>query len=491
MNGAGGVRSGRNLISHDASRGPGWLGATVLLAVAVATRASFLGDAVYHVDEQWYLLVGDRLLHGAVPYVDLWDRKPIGLFLLYAALRRLPGDAVLSYQVAAMLCAAATAWLVAVGGRRLGASPGAALAAGAAYLIWLPLLSGGGGQSPVFYNLPMAAAGLLTLRLPALAAARQQRAIVAGGAAACLFAGIAIQIKYTPFVEGALFGLAHLFYLRRSGASLARTVAAGLLWATLGLLPTLLAIAWFADQGDATFHAFWFANFTSVALRRGYPAAKIAGRLAGTWAQLSPLIVCAVLAWRARREETVVATAWLVAALVGYAMIGAFFDHYALPLLVPLAVLAAPALRDRRTVIAVLGLGLTVLVIKSVARPREGDGIRSLARVVEANDRGGCPYVFAGDSIVYLLAHACVPTPYAFPSSLAYEAERGATGVDEATEVRRVMAARPPVVVTMDRPLAPWNAASEAIVAAALSKDYRLAFAAPRAGGHELVYVRR
>ena len=65
------------------------------------------------------------------------------------------------------------------------------------------------------------------------------------------------------------------------------------------------------------------------------------------------------------------------------------------------------------------------------------------------------------------------------------------TGIDGAAEGRRVMAARPPVVVTMDRPLAPWNAASEAIVAAALNKDYRLAFAAPRAGGHELVYVRR
>lgn len=481
----------RNPVSFPGITGPAAGG--LLLLVALVTRAALLGDPVYHVDEQWYLLVGDRLLHGALPYVDLWDRKPIGLFLLYAGLRLLPGDDVLAYQLAATLAAAATAWIVTLGGRRLGAGAGAAFAAGCAYLIWLPLLSGGGGQSPVFYNLPMAAAGVLTLRLPTIAAARRRGTIVANGATACLLAGLAIQVKYTPFVEGALFGLAHLFFLRRAGGRLPLLAAAGLLWALLGLVPTLLAIAWFAAKGPAAFHAFWFANFASVALRRGYPAARIAGRLAGTWAQLLPLVACAALTWhrRRRRPEATVAVAWLAAALVGYAMIGAFFDHYALPLVAPLAMLAAPALRDRRVLVATLGLGLAVLGVKAAARPREGDGIRALSRVVAANDRGGCPYVFAGDSVVYLLAHACVPTPYAFPSSLAYDAERGATGIDEAAEVRRVMAARPPVVVTLDRPLAPWNPASEAIVAAALARDYRLAFTTPRAGGHELVYLRR
>jgi hypothetical protein len=471
---------------------PGLGTAALLLVVALATRAAMLGDPVYHVDEQLYLLVGDRLLHGAVPYVDLWDRKPIGLFLLYAGLRLLPGDGVLAYQLAATAVAAATAWVVAAGARRLGAGAGAALAAGCAYLIWLPLLSGGGGQSPVFYNLAVALGGVLTLRLPALAAARRRGAIVASGAAACLLAGLAIQVKYTPFVEGAAFGLAHLFFLRRAGGRWLPVAAAALLWVVLGLLPTLLAIAWFAARGDTTFRAFWFANFASVALRRGYPAAKIAARLAGTWAQLLPLVAGAALTWRRRRRpESVVAVIWLSAALVGYAIIGAFFDHYALPLVAPLAMLAAPAFRDRRVLVATLGLGLAVLMVKTVTRPREGDGIRRLAQVVQANSRSGCPYVFAGDSVVYLLAHACIPTPYAFPSSLAYDPERGATGIDEAAEVRRIMGGQPPVVVTLDRPLAPWNAASVGVVAAALARDYRLSFAAPRAGGHELVYVRR
>ena len=469
-------------------------GAILLLAVALATRASVLGDPTYHVDEQWYLLVGDRLLHGATPYLDLWDRKPVGLFLLFAGLRLLPGDAILAYQLAAAACAAATAAVIAAGGRRLGASRPGTLAAGVAYLVWLPLLSGGGGQSPVFYNLPMAVAGLLTLRLPDLAAAGRRRAILASGAAACLLAGIAIQIKYTPFVEGALFGLAHLLFLRRAGAAWRSLVGAGAVWLALGLVPTAAAIGWFAWRGDAALDAFWFANFASVALRRGYPAAKIVGRLAGTWAQLLPLVVGAAASWRSarRRPTAMIAASWLAAALVGYAMIGAFFDHYALPLLVPLTMLAAPMLgRSRRAAAATLGIGAAILAAKLATRAQDGGGVRALAAVVRAEAGGRCPYVFAGDSAIYLLADACTPTRYAFPSTLAYEAERGATGIDEAAEVARIMRASPPVVVTLDRPLAPWNEASRRIVAAALADRYRLLASTARAGGRELVYVRR
>lgn len=467
--------------------------AFVLLLVALATRAWAFGNPVYHVDEQYYLLVGDRMLRGAMPYVDLWDRKPIGLFLIYAAIRLLPGDGVLAGQLVASGFAWATALLVTVGARRLGAGRTAAPAAGAAYLIWLPLLSGAGGQSPVFYNLFMTAGGLLVLRLPLLAARGAPGSIVASGAATCLLAGLAIQTKYTPLVEGAFFGLAHLRYLRRAGAGWGATILVGAGWAALGLLPTIAAILAFARFGRATFDAFWFANFASVALRHGFPAAKIAGRLLGTWAQLLPLVACArYTVGRSPRSAAVLLTlGWLVAALIGYAMIGAFFDHYALPLVAPLAMLAAPTFaRHRRAMLATLAAGAAIFAVKAATRADEGPGIRALARVVEANDHGRCPYVFAGDSIVYLLAHACVPTARAFPSTLAYDADDGASGVDPVTEVRRILARRPPVIVTLDRPLGAWNRATRSLVAATLASDYRLTYAAPREGGHELVYVR-
>src|SRR3546814_14232447 len=88
--------------------------AVILVAAAFALRGRYFGIPHLHVDEQFYLLVGDRILnHGAIPYVDIWDRKPVGLFLLYAGIRLLGGDGIVQYQVVATLFAAATAILIA------------------------------------------------------------------------------------------------------------------------------------------------------------------------------------------------------------------------------------------------------------------------------------------------------------------------------------------------------------------------------------------
>ncbi|MGN6819848.1 MAG: hypothetical protein ACTHJR_14370 [Sphingomonas sp.] len=466
----------------------------LFLVVAIAIRSRDFGNPTIHVDEQYYLLVGDRMLHGAVPSLDIWDRKPVGLFLIFEVIRLLPGDGILAYQLVATVFAAATACLVSLGGRRLGATWPGALAAGAFYILWLSLLSGRGGQSPVFYNLFVAAAGLLTLRLPDLARRGRQRAIVVNGIAACLLAGLAIQTKYTPMVEGAFFGLAHLWYLRRAGASGPAILAAGSLWILCGIAPTAAIVVDYHARGPAAFQAFWFSNFTSVGLRKGYPAAKIAARLAGTTLQLLPFIISSILAWRTwpRRNEVGIAFGWLAAALAAFVMIGAFFDHYALPLMVPLTMIAAPILGHRRAVLIGTALwGAALVAFHLVTEPDERASTFAVANVMAAHDGDECPYVFAGDSILYLLAHACLPTAYAFPSTLAYAPEQGATGIDEAAEVGRIMARRPPVVVTMDHPLAPWNRDSLRVMTAALARDYRLALIAPREGDHLLVYIRR
>ncbi|MDH7973398.1 hypothetical protein QH494_14505 [Sphingomonas sp. AR_OL41] len=468
--------------------------AALLLAMALAVRAVDFGNPVIHVDEQYYLLVGDRLLHGALPYVDIWDRKPIGLFAIFAAIRLLPGDGVLAYQLIATLFAAATAWLVQHGARRLGATPRAALVAGAAYLIWLPLLSGRGGQSPVFYNLFVTGAAILMLRLPALAARQATRAIVINGAVACLLAGLAIQTKYTPAIEGAFFGLAHLYYLHRAGARWPVMTAGAALWLSLGLAPTALIILLYWAHGPAAFHAFWFANFESIFLRSryAYPLDLIARRLLGTSALLLPLTLCAALAWRRRDERRMLAFGWLGAAIAGYLALGTFFDHYALPLVAPLALLAAVTFaRHGRAIVATLALGLILLVVRTAIRHSDAAGAYRLAAIVAANSGGECPYVFTGDAVTYLLARACLPTAYAFPSTLAYAPEQGASGIDEASEVRRILAHRPPVIVRGSRPLAEWNDASRALVDAALTRDYRPVFNTARDDYRLIVWLRR
>ena len=309
----------------------------VLGLLALALRGADFGNPIIHTDEQYYALVGSRMWHGALPYIDLWDRKPIGLFLIYAATRLLPGDGIVAYQGVALLFAVGAACAIGRAARIAGANAAGALIAGAAYLVWLPMLSGRAGQSPVFFNLFMA----------------------------------------------------------------------------------------------------------------------------------------------------------LGAALVPFVLLGVFFDHYALPLLPPLLTLAAVTFgRHRRIALAIVAAGLTVFAVEAAIRPDDAPGVRALARVVKANSGHECPYVFIGDAIIYQLADACIPTAYAFPSTLAYAPEQGATGIDEAAEVRRILAHRPPVIVSASRPLAEWNEQSHAAVEAALARDYRPVFGTPRNDYRAVVYLR-
>ena len=72
------------LATHRTKSEARWLAPLVLALAVVATRAIWLGDPAADYDEQLYSLIGLRWLDGALPYADLWDRKPAGLFALFA-----------------------------------------------------------------------------------------------------------------------------------------------------------------------------------------------------------------------------------------------------------------------------------------------------------------------------------------------------------------------------------------------------------------------
>jgi len=71
----------------------------LIIAVAVATRIVAWWNPVAHVDDQFYLLAGQELLKGHWPYVDVWDRKPLGLFLLYAGIAWIGGGSILGLNL--------------------------------------------------------------------------------------------------------------------------------------------------------------------------------------------------------------------------------------------------------------------------------------------------------------------------------------------------------------------------------------------------------
>jgi hypothetical protein len=451
----------------------------VLILVAAIARAQTLGNPVSGYDEQFYLLVGDRMLGGALPYVDIFDRKPIGLFLIYAFIRSLGGEGTLQYQFVAGAFAIATA----AGIYRLARSIapfGGALAAALLYLVWLDFMEGEGGQAPVFFNLPVIVAAALTMR----GAANSERFHMAAACGAMIAVGIAIQIKYTAMFEGCYFGCVLMWAASRSGLRSIRLGALAVGLITIALAPTAMAWAAYAAMGHGS--EFVFANFVSIFGRLPDPRETSALGLLTIMAIVAPIMICAFRMPPTDERPDVPRRAfilgWLVAALAGMLVMGSFpSPHYGLPLLAAATVAAAPRFGapgwGRYAAWMLLGLGMIgAQICLHALKAAKGGAAEAAIVAAAATPRHGCLYVYDGYPALYRLTRSCLMSRFVFPGHLnmANEASAKALGVEPTREVARIMAARPEVVVDDYPAFERGNRAAHAIVLRELAAHYRL-----------------
>lgn len=474
-------RSAQNLATTVGTR-PALVAAATLLLAAFVLRGVALGQPEVDVDEQFYLLVGDRILHGAIPYVDIWDRKPIGLFLIYAAARGSGGTGILQYQMLALIFAAGTAWTVRMNALRLGASQKGAWLSGFAYLLWVDLLGGIGGQAPVFFNFPMAVAGGLIICQFAEPSC-ERGALIRAGLSCMLLVGIAIQIKYTALFEGVYFGLALLFLAHRNRfPPLATLLFAGAMVA-VALAPTGMALATYWWIGHV--NEFVFANFLSIGGRLALPQHEVLRRASTLALVLVPLILLGILGPRcgkapvtpAQTHSRAFVLAWLTVSVASVVGFGYFFDHYGLPVAVPAAIAAAPLLSNWRKVrFAILGLfavafvGGEALALDEIS---SSGGWRTIHAIESSTPRlRNCPFVYDGPAIIYVLERWCTPTVYPFPYHLSYYPESRALGVNVTQELNRIMATHPDAVLIRRNPYPNENLTARALMLRTLRRDY-------------------
>lgn len=475
--------------------GRGWQargGVLLLLTlVALVVRARTFGNPVIGFDEQFYLLVGDRMLHGALPYVDIFDRKPIGLFLLYAGARLLGGlsggEGFLAYKLVATGFVVATAFGIQRMARRFAGARAATVAA-ILYILWLNLMEGEGGQSPVFYNALMLVAAAATLR-----AVERRGRLFAQGAVAMAAVGVALQIKYAVLPEGFAFGCILLWLGWRERVAWPRLAGMALAWVALALAPTVVAWASYAAMGHGP--EWLFANFVSVG---GQAARPLADELEGLAACVGILLPLALVIgfgrpWRHlgrhippdRRDGFRFLVIWLAVsgvAVLGYGRFGS--PHYAMPILLPAMLVAAPALaRWHRGglaafVLAILAAGQIVLGVSERAK---GGAAEAQAVARAATPTRGCLYVYDGYPALYMLTHSCLPSKWVFPGHLNTSDEASATaiGVDPVVEIRRILSQRPGAIVDDYPRFALGNRATRAVLRAALAQGYHLAACVP------------
>lgn len=452
------------------------------LVVALLVRGGTLGFPVIHIDEQFYLLVGDRMLHGALPFVDIWDRKPVGLFLLYAAIRLLGGTGILQYQLVALGFAAATSLVIYRIAREVASRPGAWWA-GIAYQLYLSTFLCFGGQAPVFYNLFVALAGLGMLRIHT---DRDRSRLFVHGLAVMALIGVALQIKYTVVFEGAAFGLALIWHARRAQWQPLAIAGAALAWCVMALLPTIAACAYYAAIGHG--RDFMQANFLSIFGRHEDFSSSLF-RLFKEMLALTPAWVAIFVVPRyvpapraTSRPALNFLRYWGVAAMLGFLIFGTWYDHYVAPLLVPVMALCAPALgREKQYrwvtifMITVAMIAATVVTIFNTRRHGTAEQVDRAAAMIRAATGDGCLYINEGDPVLYHLSGACFATRYVFPNHLNGMVDVNALGVNASVEVARIMASRPRAVVMTVRPSAmPVNWETRAMIFKDLARDYDL-----------------
>ena len=463
-----------------------------IVAVAILSRVVTYGNPVVIADDQFYLLVGNAMRHGQWPYIDIWDRKPFGLFALFTAIAAVGNGSILAMQLIATAFAAATALVI----RRMAihfANNRGALFAAIAYLLILPLLGGEGAQSPVFYNLFTALAGWTLFS----AIGRDAPAIRTRAFAAMLACGLSMAVKPVALVEGVFFGLAFVALLHQTGVRPLRLAATALAMLVIALLPTLLPLLIYAFKGGAAFDSYVFANYRSIFHKQSYgTTAQLAG-LEYFLLYAGPLLLIAALgAWRRHADfagevRLRLALAWLVAAVGGYVLVPNFFDHYALPLLVPLALLAALGFgsKDGRLYLAALVIAalLDGRLLDWPGNRRAIADYDRLAASVERARHGGCLFVAEGPDWLYESSPACRLTPYLFSGHLTFWNEAGALGVDQRGELARVLARRPAVIVTQPSEMIKRNPAIRPLLEGTLALFYRPLLALPADANPQLV----
>ena len=421
----------------------------LLLIVALVARAVTLNNPALGFDEQFYLMVGDQMLHGKLPFVDIFDRKPIGIFLIYAGARLLGGEGFVQYKLVALAFVVATAFLLYRTARWRTGAVGAFVAA-TLYILWLDFMEGEGGQTPVFYNLFMLGAGALLLD-----AVRRSGGLWWRGLGAMALTGIAIQIKYAAVFEGVFFGCAFLLLAYKRGMPWLRHAGFAAAMIVLALVPTLLAMGYYWSIGHLD--EFLFCNFVSVF---GQQKSSLAVGLLALLRMSPSLIPLVIVGWVGRHDRSDDAgtaaprylLGWLLTAIAAVVFYWRFNSpHYAMPILPPAFLMLAPIFERRRR----LAIGFTALafvsgqIVEAVMVRNKGGGREMRAIAAAARTNGHYIFVYDGYPGLYMMTHSAMPSRWAFPGHVnaADEANALALGGDPVTIVRQILAGNPDAIV--------------------------------------------
>jgi hypothetical protein len=453
----------------------------VPLAVLLLLPGLLTGPSL---DPSIFTHVADQVGNGAVLYVDAWDHKPPGTYLLYAAAMRAvpfldPWPVAWLLSVAATAGSGATLYAAL---RRLALDrwPALLASAGAVAAMAQYLTALGGGLTEPIAVLPLSVALLL-----ALDRTGPMRGLAAG---ALLGAAVATSI---PVIPGAV-AVAGLLV---AGPGVTRRATTVLALAAGGVAVAGAMLLWLAVSGALPAAVDAVIGYAAAYRSTNQAAGATLSAPVAAWTMLSFLflVVPAALGLlaglrgeAARRGVTLASSAWLLLSLALFVYQGRFFAHYAIPLAIPLGILAGIGLErasklGSRTLIhgtfavALLisiaaGLAGGLMEFEPVARDHQRSG--GLASVIQAETGADDQiWVWGNETELYLAADRPSATRYSYLYPLVTPGY--STPEMVAATLRQLEAAPPALVIDAGSVRPGWPGFQQLLIPRPLVSDGR------------------
>lgn len=312
-----------------------YLSLVFFLAVGVVIRFfSFFPTVIDH-DESTYIVISDAILNGQTYFVDMIDTKPVGIFLLYAAIQKLVGSGIFMFRLAATVFLGLTAFFLYLAMNKSGGTARAGMAAGLIYLVMNSIFTyyGVSPNTETFFNLFTALALWLWVE--------EERLGVYPLIGLSL--GFGFLIKYVVAFDALAFGLFMLWMAFRRKKDWGRTIIQAGLMLTGFLVPFALTLLYYSNIGQLDTFFFYTLEVSSR-----YPDA------ARPWDYIKfffdfnlrflPIVLFAFYAIRSKANNRYISSfglLWLVLVWVVVLLPGKFFAHYCIQVMLPLSFLAA------------------------------------------------------------------------------------------------------------------------------------------------------
>ncbi|MEP6807898.1 MAG: hypothetical protein ABI978_04800 [Chloroflexota bacterium] len=437
------------------------IGILVLLSAALLAPGLLIGPSL---DAAVFSHVAGRMLDGVPLYLGTWDHKPPGMYLASAAAQMLLGG-LGPWTAQWLLSVAATAGIglsVAAVLTREGVTgmPRAFAAVGTVLFAGQYLLSLGGGLTE-----PLATAMVGFALVGVIRPAGPWRAAAVGVLAGAALL-VSLQVLPGVLVVGALATV--------GAPASARLPRVALLSAGLAA-PALAVLAWLTASGTLAAALDAIVVYTAAYRALSGGLGTVLGVPVVAWTLLSSVFVTALAAFglasalrapEQRRRVAMASALWIGASCVLVVAQGRFYAHYAIPLAVPLGILAGyglgrvaislrgtHAIWPRALIVAPLAIAMTISLVAGIAaasmemvplaqRSSQMEAVSSWLRGSPA--RSGTMLVWGNEPHLYDLSGRmpAIRFSYFYPLTTA-----GYSTPSQVAEVAKELADQPPAVI--------------------------------------------